>query len=150
MAIDSEMVAAAPGADTVIWLWGDQLVIKAHGAATGGAYAVLEYTALPGHGAGRHVHQNEEETFYILAGALTFQLDDEQIRATVGRLVRIPRGLYHAFVNAEQEPLRALIILTPAGLERYFEEMGALAQQYPDGPPGETALAIARKYNVIF
>ena len=149
MAIDSEAVAA-PGADTVIWLWGDRMVIKAHGTATGGAYAVLEYTALPGHGAGRHVHQNEEETFYILEGALTFQFDAEPLRATVGQLVRIPRGQYHAFVNAEPEPLRALIILTPAGLEGYFEEMGALARQYPDGPPRETALAVAAKYGVIF
>ena len=150
MAIESEMEAAVPTGDTTIWLWGDQMVIKVHGAATGGAYAVLEYTALPGHGAGRHVHQNEEETFYILEGALTFQFDEEQVRATVGQLVRIPRGRYHAFVNAAPEPLRALVILTPAGLERYFEEMGTLAQQYPDGPPRETALAIARKYNVIF
>jgi mannose-6-phosphate isomerase-like protein (cupin superfamily) len=150
MAIDNEAPAAMPGTDTVIWLWGDQMVIKAHGVATGGAYAVLEYTALPGHGAGRHVHQNEEETFYILEGALTFHLNEEQVRAPAGQLVRIPRGLYHAFVNAEPEPLRALIILTPAGLENYFVEMGTLARQYPDGPPRETALAIARKYNVIF
>lgn len=150
MAIEREMEAAAPAGDTVIWLWGDQMVIKAHGAETGGAYAVLEYTALPGHGAGRHVHQNEEETFYILEGALTFQFDEETVRATVGQLVRIARGRYHAFVNAEPESLRALVILTPAGLERYFEEMGALARQYPNGPPRETALAIARKYNVIF
>jgi quercetin dioxygenase-like cupin family protein len=149
MAIEGE-TAVAPGTDTVIGLWGDRMVIKAHGAATGGAYAVLEYTALPGHGAARHVHRNEEETFYILEGALTFQLDEQQVRAMPGQLVRIPRGMYHAFVNAEAEPLRALIFLTPAGLERYFEEMGALAQQYPAGPPAETALAIAAKYGVIF
>jgi cupin domain len=56
-----------------------------------------------------------------------------------GDLIFKPRGQWHTFWNAGSEPARVLEVISPAGFERYFEEMIDLLQQ--GGPPDLTALA---------
>src|ERR1044072_3789594 len=116
---------------TTLSLGNAQMVFRVTGEDTGGSYAVLEYTGEPGAGSTRHLHRNEDESFYILQGAMTFQLDDHTVRATSGEFVNIPRELPHSFSNAEQEPVRCMIILYPAGLEGFFVEIAALSREYP-------------------
>lgn len=131
-------------------LGGAQVTIRVPGEATGGAYALLEYCPGPGAGAGLHVHHREEETFYILDGEMTFQLDQEQHQAGAGAIVRIPKGLRHAFRNTTDAPARMLIMLTPAGLEHFFEDLAALLAAHPDGPSAQDLRRLADKYQVDF
>ena len=44
------------------------------GEDTGGAYALVEIVNPPGQGIPPHVHTNEEETFHVLEGSVTFQV----------------------------------------------------------------------------
>ena len=44
-----------------------------------------------------------------------------------------PRGTPHAFQNVGETPGRLLVITTPSGLERFFEEFAAL-RPGPAGP----------------
>jgi len=53
-------------------------------------------------------------------------------------------------VNAEPEPARSLVILTPAGLEYFFAEISELLRLYPEGPPPDVVLALTDKYNLDF
>ena len=126
------------------------ITFRVVGEDTDGAYSVLEYLAAPGAGSPMHSHTKEVESFYILEGAITFQLGDQKTRATPGTFVTIPIGLRHAFVNAEAEPARALVILTPSGLEYFFLEMSELLRTYPDGLPNAVFLALTEKYGLDF
>ncbi len=132
-------------------LGNSSITVKVHGEETGGAYSVLEYLAAPGAGNGPHVHYNEDETFYVLEGAMTFQLEGEKRKAGPGEFVIIKRETLHAFVNAEGEAARCLILLRPAGLEGFFEDMAELLETNPGVPPDlQAILALGRKYNVDF
>jgi len=46
--------------------------------------------------------------------------------AAAGDLVFKPRGIWHTFWNAGDEPARVLELISPAGFERYFAELAPL------------------------
>jgi hypothetical protein len=50
-------------------------------------------------------------------------LGDEVVYADPGDLVFKPRDQWHTFWNAGDEPCRILELISPAGFERYFEEL---------------------------
>ncbi|HXW80187.1 MAG TPA: cupin domain-containing protein [Acidimicrobiales bacterium] len=96
-------------------------VLKAGGGQTGGAFEVVEYqgnAACPP----PHVHRQREECFYVLEGQFGFTLGTEQIEAGKGSWVFIPRGTRHCFTATADA--KALILVVPAGLEGFFEELG--------------------------
>ena len=90
---------------------------------TEGAYCVCEMTTLPGDGVSRHVHDRDEEFYYILEGAYEMQAGDEWFKAEAGSVVVIPRDVPHQFRNAGKVPARALMIFRPGGFDELGEEM---------------------------
>ena len=146
--IDSRLLPLTNG--RTVSLGASSMTFRVAGEDTGGAYSVLEYLAAPGAGSPMHSHKKEVESFYILEGAITFQLGNEKTLATPGMFITIPIGLRHAFVNAEAEPARSLVILTPSGLEYFFLDMSELLKTYPEGLPDEVFLALTEKYGLDF
>jgi mannose-6-phosphate isomerase-like protein (cupin superfamily) len=70
-----------------------------------------------------HRHSREDEYSFVLEGRMGAQLGDEIVYADPGDLVFKPRGQWHTFWNAGDRPCRILEIISPAGFERYFEEL---------------------------
>ena len=68
-------------------------------------------------------------------------LGDEVVYGDPGDLVFKPRGQWHTFWNAGDEPARLLELISPAGFEHYFAEMGELASAGPPDPEQRRALA---------
>lgn len=90
---------------------------------------------------------NEDETFYVLEGDLTVHVDGEEITASAGSTVYIPRGTPHSF-RVDSETARLLVLNTPAGHERFFRAMGEPAAERtlpppPEGPPDMDAMSRA-------
>ena len=87
-----------------------------------GHVAVVELT-----GGGRPpLHQHDfDEAFYILEGEATFRVGDELVTRGPGELAWAPRGVHHCFSNRGDADVRWLLVCTPAGFERYFEQMAA-------------------------
>jgi mannose-6-phosphate isomerase-like protein (cupin superfamily) len=82
-----------------------------------------------------HRHNNEDEYSYVIEGRMGALLGDEHVEAGPGDLVHKPRGQWHTFWNAGDEPARILEIISPAGFERFFAEMvdmGGVAQADPE------------------
>jgi hypothetical protein len=82
-----------------------------------------------------HRHTNEDEYSFVLEGRMGALLGDEHIEAGAGDLVHKPRGEWHTFWNAGDEPCRILEIISPAGFERFFAELvelGGVAQAGPE------------------
>ena len=99
-----------------------------------------------------HVHREDDETFYVLEGELTFYLDDDQpVAASAGSFVHIPGGVIHAF-KVDSETARYLIITTPQHERFYRAAFGDPAQTRilpPEGPLDmERIDAAAREYKV--
>lgn len=114
---------------------GDALTFLATGDDTGGAYAMMESTLTPGGGPPPHIHRIEEESFYILAGEVTFYVGDTRTVAGPGTFVRVPVGTTHRFKNETDKTSRMLITLVPAGLDRMFRELGVPLEPGQEPPP---------------
>ena len=113
------------------------------GAETGGGFSLVEHPIAPrALAAPLHTHSREDEYSFVLAGRVGVQMGDQDLVAVPGDLVRKPRGIPHAFWNAGDEPARLLELISPAGFERYFEELAPLLAT--GGPPDLSALGELR------
>lgn len=116
--------------------WGEALaVIKATGADTGGEMAMIEITEPPGAVAPRHVHDNEDEAFWILDGTAEFEVGGERFTAATGDYAFGPRGVPHSY-EVGPGGCRMLFVLTPAGFEEMVRliSVPAAERTLPPGP----------------
>ena len=70
-----------------------------------------------------HRHTREDEYSFVLEGSVGALLGDELVIGKPGDLIFKPRGQWHTFWNAGDEPARILEIISPAGFERFFDEL---------------------------
>ena len=96
--------------------------VKASGRSTGGSLTLIE-VAIDG-GPPRHTHTREAESFYLLSGTLEVECGDDRFQAGPGSFVFLPRNLPHVF-RSVGGPARALLIVTPGGLDSYFAELSS-------------------------
>jgi quercetin dioxygenase-like cupin family protein len=90
-----------------------------------GVVALVALSSGPGF-AGPPLHRHDfDEAFYVLEGELTFQLEEEVFTRGAGELAFAPRNVPHTYANHSDAPARALLVITPAGFERYFARMAA-------------------------
>ena len=116
-------------------------------AQTGGGFSLVEHPMAPrALAAPLHRHTHEDEYSYVLEGRMGADLGGEVVVAEAGDLVFKPRGQWHAFWNAGDEPCRILEIISPGGFERYFEELVDLGTR----PTPEAVSAIAARYGLEF
>src|SRR3954471_17526013 len=116
--------------------------------ARGEGFSLVEHPIAPrALAAPMHVHEREDEYSFVLEGRVGVQVGDEVRVAGPGDLVFKPRGVWHAFWNAGDEPARLLELIAPGGFEAYFAEAASLFR--PDGPPDFEALgALQARYGV--
>ena len=122
-----------------IWIVGDTLWLKATSAETGGAYTVIENISLPGSGPPPHLHENHDESMYVIDGEFEILLDVKKIRATPGAFAFVPRGTVHRFRCIGDRPGKILIVFTPGGMEGFFREAGLPATNNGPAPPVDAA-----------
>jgi quercetin dioxygenase-like cupin family protein len=69
------------------------------------------------HVAGRHIHHQHTDAFYVLEGDLIFQIgpEAETIIVSAGGFVAAPPGLVHSFRVADSGPASWLTIHAPDG-----------------------------------
>ncbi|HWC09265.1 MAG TPA: cupin domain-containing protein [Solirubrobacterales bacterium] len=87
-----------------------------------------------------HRHHREDEYSYVIEGRMGALLGDEVVEAGPGDLVFKPRGEWHTFWNAGEEPARILEIISPAGFELFFEELDAMGGAVEADPEALAAL----------
>lgn len=136
------------------WVLGDLYTFKATGEETDGKYALLELIIQPQDGTPPHIHSREAEAFYIQTGEVEFQLDERTVIATAGTFLHSPPGQRHLFVNKSGMPAKMLCWATPAGVEKFFAEIGKKVDD-PTAPPPpvtpadlEKVMEIAPKYGI--
>ncbi len=91
-----------------------------------------------------HVHPYQDEYIFVLDGRIDLMLGGKKTSAGAGDLVRMPRGIPHAFFNNTGEPVTALFWATPAG------KLQALYRRIHNMSSPAEVVAAAREYDVIF
>ncbi len=123
-----------------------EVVVKASSDTTGGAFTVFEEnepvdTPL-------HVHENEDELFYVLEGRHVFQVGEAEFQVGPGGLVFAPRGVPHAQRRMVPRSGRVLVLTSPAGFEGFFRELADADRDGSIGP--EAYVRASKKYGVTW
>jgi quercetin dioxygenase-like cupin family protein len=140
-------VISSPDAQAAIWFLGALAQVRVSGEQTGGAFALADHLARRGNASPVHVHDRDDETFFVLDGELRVFADEEEHAAGPGTVAVLPRRLRHAYV-VTSATARFLTLHTPAGFEQFAAEVGQPARALtlpppPAGPPDFAALAQA-------
>ncbi len=147
MSFAERAITRGPGEGRAVWVPGLQVTCKAQGEETGGAYSLLE-VAITGEGPPQHIHQAEDEAFYVVEGEVNVKRGEETIHAPAGAFILIPKGVSHTIWRAGSVPAKILGIFSPPGFEDYFRDTGD-EEQEPDGAAYiEKAMAVAEKHNL--
>ena len=136
------------------WLLTDLHTFKAVGDETNGRLVVAELVAGPEMGPPPHIHRHADESFYILEGTFEFSLAGWPFTAGVGSFVYLPKGVIHTHKAGGNSPAKALVMQSPAGVERFIQEAGTpatdtSARPSPPTPSDiERILTIAAKHGI--
>ena len=103
---------------------GATVVVKASGRDTLGQLGVMESVYPAGLAVREHVHEGEDEMFYVLEGELSGFCEDERWTATAGCFVFVPRDRGHGFAVTGAGPARVLVITGPARLDGQIAARG--------------------------
>ena len=94
-------------------------VFKADEAETQERYCVSEWWLRPlTDGPGAHLHEHNDEIFYVLAGKPDILVGEQWVTLERGGFVLIPRGIMHDFRNTTNEEAGLLNVFIPGGFER--------------------------------
>jgi quercetin dioxygenase-like cupin family protein/catechol 2,3-dioxygenase-like lactoylglutathione lyase family enzyme len=132
------------GTGPAYWGPGDRITFLITGAETGGAFFMAEVSVPPGGGVPPHVHSREDESFHLLEGTLTIQVGGKTLIASPGDFVHLPRRVVHSFRNTGNVDAKFLLVVSPAGLEKFFEEAFYPAVDRSVAPPPVTGALFAR------
>ncbi len=69
-----------------------------------------------------HTHVQEDDSFYVLEGELTFTLPEGEVVAGPGTFVLVPPGVEHTFANRSDRPARFLNVHAPGGFDLRLAE----------------------------
>ena len=101
---------------------------------------MFRQTIAPKSGPPTHIHQTEDEFFYIVSGEFMVKLGDRMMSAPARSVMFVPRGTAHGFQNVGTEPGVLLVGVTPGGFEKIFEER--------QGVDAETNRALMKAHNM--
>jgi quercetin dioxygenase-like cupin family protein len=129
-------IASGEGLADVWWKSG-RLTVKAGGPEPGHAFSQIEVDDPQGTGPPLHIHHNEDETFYVLDGEVTFMVGDERIDVATGGYVFGARDVPHAYV-VRSERARMLVTASPGGIEQALVSLGVPVTG--DEPPTDAVM----------
>lgn len=91
-------------------------------------------TEAPG-GPPLHVHDDADETFYVLEGRTLFVVGDEEVVIEAGGAAFVPQGAEHTYRVLGEEGGTQLTIMSPGGFEHFFAAVAAEGLRIPEDMP---------------
>jgi mannose-6-phosphate isomerase-like protein (cupin superfamily) len=113
---------------------GRDLIFKVTGDDTGGAFDYFVVEVAPHGGPPLHVHHVQEETIHVLKGKFKIRIGDEIFYVNEGGFAYLPSKVPHAFLNLTNEPGEIIVVYTPGGGHKFYEEFGPIARSGPPDP----------------
>lgn len=113
---------------------GRDLIFKVTGEDTGGAFDYFVVEVAPRSGPPLHVHHLQEETVHVLRGRFKVRVGDDEYRCDEGDFAYLPSKVPHTFVNLTDEPGELIVVYTPGGGHKFYEEFGPAARNGAPDP----------------
>jgi quercetin dioxygenase-like cupin family protein len=117
--------------------FGSTHLFKATASDTAGRFDFIAAALAPMTGPPLHVHDVQDDTFYVLEGLLTVQAGEEVLDLGPGDFLSIPPGMTHTFDNLHNgdDLVRVINLMTPGGLFAMIEDMARVppGPEQPDG-----------------
>lgn len=113
---------------------GRDLIFKVTGEDTGGAFDYFIVQVAPHGGPPLHVHHLQEETIHVLKGRYKIRIGDEIFTCDPGGFAYLPSKVPHAFLNLTDEPGEIIVVYTPGGGHKFYEEFGPISRSGPPDP----------------
>ncbi len=128
---------------------GNLLFIKVSSEDSSGAFFLSEQPSGSRGGPPKHLHLEEDELFYCLAGEYIVEVGDRRYELHPGDAVLGPRRVPHAFAFVGNTPGRLLVGFTPAGrMEQFFRDLDARGRYFGTGTEEDRQIARER-YGVV-
>jgi mannose-6-phosphate isomerase-like protein (cupin superfamily) len=132
-------VTIPPDGGASVEIGGLGIVWKIEGAEADNRFSVVHHPLAPrALAAPLHRHTREDEYSYVIEGTLGALLGDEVVTAGPGTWVFKPRNQWHTFWNAGDTSCEIVEIISPAGFEGFFRELGDV---FAHGEPDLAAFA---------
>jgi quercetin dioxygenase-like cupin family protein len=132
----SEPVLSGPRAGRTVTNGGSSSELKLAGEQSGGDWAVIEWRVRAGGEPPLHTHTREDETLYVLEGAITAYVGDQTIDVDAGSYAALPKNVPHGF-TVRGEEVRLLVTVEPAGVEYFF-----VPRDHSDDDPAKFGLIV--------
>ena len=94
---------------------------------TGGRFSAMAGVLAPRSLVVPHTHAREDELGFVQRGRIGARVGDRDVVVDAGQFVFRPHGVVHALWNPTDEPAVTVEIISPGGLERFFQELGQRA-----------------------
>ena len=117
-----------PDNAAAFWLHNSLWVLLVEGHQTGGSYSLLEQWMRGGTHVPAHVHNFNDEWFYIIDGTLEMRVGDDVVHAEPGDSIWIPRGTVHSF-DVTSDVCQVLNGYTPGGVEQSVRHLAEPADR---------------------
>jgi quercetin dioxygenase-like cupin family protein len=117
---------------------GRDLIFKATGEDTGGAFDFFIVEVAPKGGPPLHVHHKQEEAIHVLRGRYKIRAGDDVFYCEEGGFAYLPSKVPHAFLNLTDEEGEIIVVYTPGGGHRFYQEFGPASRS---GTADRAALA---------
>ena len=143
-------VAAATSGMAIPGPTGQRMTVKISGAASRGAYSLIEYSHAAGApGPPPHIHLHHEEAFYVIEGELTLAVGTAIVTLRAGQTAVVPRGAVHQPSNTSDRPVRFVFLSSPP-MDEFFVELGELVTRSGGQPAATELLQLGDRYDSIF
>ena len=126
------------------------------GEDTNGAFCVLHCNGKKDGGPPLHIHELEDESFYVLEGEITFFVGDQTIFAKAGDYVFAPRGIPHTF-KVRSEETKFIVTAYPSGFDLFVKELSVPFHKgfkKPEDPPSvekiQKLIEVSKKYKITY
>ena len=93
--------------------FGIDFTVKASEVRAGSGAAFIEYATKQGEEPPNHTHPTEDEMFYVLEGAITFQCGDKAFDLEKGGFIFLPRGIEHGYSIRNENQVRLIAVTAP-------------------------------------
>ena len=125
---------------------GRDLIFKVTGEDTGGAFDYFIVEVAPRGGPPLHVHHKQEETIHVLKGQYKIRIGDDIFRCEEGGFAYLPSRVPHAFLNLTDEPGEIVVVYTPGGGHKFYEELGPISRSA--NPDRQVIAAVFEKHGM--
>jgi mannose-6-phosphate isomerase-like protein (cupin superfamily) len=143
----TDPIAPAPisAGDEVLEVFGETVILRRDPLGSSLDGAVIEEIVPPGVAGPWHRHSREDEVSYVIEGSFRIWRGEEVFDLGPGGVALLPRDQAHTFQNVGSGTGRLLTVITPAGLERFFQ---AVAERNLGEDDIDEVMAIAAEFGV--